>query len=157
MQLFVMRHGQANPLGESDAQRSLTRQGVNEATQMAQWLAKQHSPIEQILVSPYVRAQQTAQQFAIHPEISAQVNTINFITPEGNAKQVHDYIDGMLATEAVECLLIVSHMPLVSYLVAELTAEANSPIFQTAAIAHIDYDINTMKGRLIELIAPNDI
>lgn len=48
-------------------------------------------------------------------------------------------------------------MPLVSYLVAELTYDQQSPIFQTAAVAHIDYDIKTMKGQLVQLISPADL
>ena len=47
-------------------------------------------------------------------------------------------------------------MPLVSYLVAELTVDQQSPIFQTAAIAQIDYDKNNMNGKLIRLVSPPD-
>lgn len=157
MQLFVMRHGQANPYAKSDVERSLTKHGFDEVAKMAKWLVDDANSIDKILVSPYVRAQQTALQLVECPEISAPLNTIDFITPEGDAKQVHDYIDGLLAIEAIESLLIVSHMPLVSYLLAELTTESNAPIFQTAAIAHIDYDVELMKGRLVKIISPNDL
>ena len=157
MQLFVMRHGQANAFGESDAQRTLTEHGEKEAVKMAKWLTQYTDNIEQIMVSPYKRAEQTAQPFILHPAISATVTTVNFITPEGSAKQVHDYIDGMLANESINSILIISHMPLVSYLVDELTVDSSAPIFQTAAIAHINYDVNQMKGQLVKLIAPNDI
>jgi phosphohistidine phosphatase len=157
MQLFVMRHGQANPFGKSDAERSLTKHGFDEVAKMAKWLVENLHRIDNILVSPYVRAQQTAQQLLKHPEISAQLNTIDFITPEGDAAQVHDYIDGLLAIEPIESLLLVSHMPLVSYLLAKLTTESNAPIFQTAAIAQIDYDVQLMKGRLVQVISPNDV
>lgn len=157
MQLFVMRHGQANPFGASDVERALTKHGFAEVAKMSQWLVTNATNINKILVSPYVRAQQTAQQLVKHPEISVPLNTIDFITPEGDAKQVHDYIDGLLASEVIESLLIVSHMPLVSYLLAELTSDANAPIFQTAAIAHIDYDISSMKGRLVQVISPNEL
>ncbi|GAA5138884.1 phosphohistidine phosphatase SixA [Thalassotalea piscium] len=157
MQLFVMRHGQATPFSESDANRKLTKNGFDEVEKMASWLNSAHGDIERILVSPYVRAQQTAQQIIKHPKIFAKPITVDFITPEGNAKQVHDYIDGLLTSATIESILIVSHMPLVSYLLAELTLESNAPIFQTAAIAHIDYDVTLMKGRLVSLISPSDI
>lgn len=70
---------------------------------------------------------------------------------------MHDYIDGVCVIDKVKSLLIVSHMPLVSYLVAGLTVDGNSPIFQTAGVAHIDYDIKRMKGYLVSLTSPNDL
>lgn len=48
-------------------------------------------------------------------------------------------------------------MPLVSFLVAELTFNHDSPIFQTAAIAQIDYDKAQMAGSLVKLLAPNEL
>ncbi len=155
MQILIMRHGQAHPYGESDGQRPLTEQGKLEAALMAKWMQKSQVDFDQILVSPFLRAQQTAQEIAKYSD--APLKTIDFITPEGSARQVHDYIDGVCSVERLETLLIVSHMPLVSYLVAELSAEKEAPIFQTAAIAQIDYDIKRMKGHLTRLISPNDL
>ncbi|GHE80289.1 phosphohistidine phosphatase SixA [Thalassotalea profundi] len=157
MQLFVMRHGQANPFGKADAERALTKCGFDEVDKIGQWLAIANHKIDKVLVSPYMRAQQTAKQLIKSSGIKVPLNTIDFITPEGNAAQVHDYIDGVFASEEVERVLIVSHMPLVSYLVAELIKEQNAPIFQTAAIAHIEYDPSTMKGRLIQIMSPNEL
>jgi len=155
MQIFIMRHGQASPTGISDAQRELTTQGKYEAKLMAKWLANENPGFCQILVSPFKRAQQTANVMMASINSSAITNTVDFITPSGSAREVHDYIDGV--EQSTNALLIISHMPLVSYLVAELTAEHNSPIFQTAAIAEIDYDSKSMKGQLIRLISPNDL
>ncbi|XQW85956.1 phosphohistidine phosphatase SixA [Thalassotalea piscium] len=157
MQLFVMRHGQATSFGDSDAERTLTKQGFDEVARMGQWLVDNDYHIEKILVSPYVRAQQTAKQITTQLSKQPLLKTVDFITPEGNAKQAHDYIDGALTSEPIEHLLIVSHMPFVSYLLAELTSNANAPIFQTAAIAHIDYDTQLMKGRLVQMISPNEL
>jgi len=158
MQLFIMRHGQANPMGNIDSERELTAQGFSEVKVMAQWINETNISLEKIFVSPYVRAQQTANTVLNGLDTSPLLTTLDFITPSGNAKDVHDFIDGMSGVGVDEkSLLIVSHMPLVSYLVAELTLGRHSPIFQTAAIAHIDYDVEKMTGKLVKLISPFDL
>jgi len=165
-----MRHGEAqNPVSHSqtnDSERELTKQGQFEAQLMESWLTKMKIEVGQIWVSPFIRAQQTCELVSKNLGVKAQ--TLSFITPAGDAKQVHDYIDGVIVGQLesmsenvneteLEALLIVSHMPLVSYLVAELTNYQDSPIFATAAIAEIDYDIKSMQGRLVRLISPLDL
>ena len=180
-----MRHGEAQNFvaqgSRDDSQRALTAQGKTEAKMMANWLQKmQINPI-QVFVSPYVRAQQTC---AIATSMmESAITTLDFITPSGDAKQVHDFSDGwcseqvaasklktaghqetahpmstkQLPTNQEASLLIISHMPLVSYLVAQLTQSGNAPIFATAGIAHIDYDIERMQGTLLRLISPIEL
>lgn len=157
MQLFIMRHGQASPIASTDSQRELTQHGFLEASKMASWLNGEAIYFEQMLVSPYIRAQQTATTLKTDNSPAANLTTLDFITPSGNAKQVHDYLDGLLAEKRFDRLLIVSHMPLVSYLVEELTQGRACPIFQTAAVAQIEYDVNTMTGKLLRLVSPCDV
>jgi phosphohistidine phosphatase len=166
MQLYIMRHGEAQNFVEQgsrdDSQRALTVQGQLEAKMMATWLQKMKIQPTQVFVSPYVRAQQTC---AITTSlIKTAITTLDFITPSGDAKQVHDFIDGwcseQVTAESVipeQSLLIISHMPLVSYLVAQLTQSGNAPIFATAGIAHIDYDMDKMQGSLQRLISPIEL
>ncbi|TWX67776.1 phosphohistidine phosphatase SixA [Colwellia demingiae] len=165
MQVYIMRHGEAQNFVEQgkrdDSQRALTAQGKIEAKMMATWLQKMKINPTQVFVSPYVRAQQTC---AIATALmQTAITTLDFITPSGDAKQVHDFIDGWCSeqleapTEQEQSLLIISHMPLVSYLVAELTQSSNTPIFATAGIAHIDYDIEKMQGSLQRLVSPIEL
>ena len=157
MQLFIMLHGDASMIAKTDAQRPLTDQGMAEVSLMGKWLKDLDVNIEYLLVSPYLRAQQTASVLLSLLDYNPQNKTINSITPSGNAAQVHDYIDGFIAINHCQQLLMVTHMPLVSYLVEDLTVEHQSPIFQTAAIAQIDYDIKSMKGELVRLISPLEL
>jgi len=161
MQLYIMRHGQASPIANSDAERQLTKQGQFEAEIMGKWLKSMQVNLDHVLVSPFIRAQQTAATVRATLNWTGPSTNCDFITPSGNAGQVHDYLDGMLASSrgenAIEELLMVSHMPLVSYLVEDLTFDRKSPIFQTAAIAQIDYDLHRMKGQLIRLVSPHDL
>ena len=180
MQVYIMRHGEAeNVVGQGhcdDSQRALTTQGETEATMMANWLEKMQIKPTQVFVSPYLRAQQTCA--LVTAMMQTTITTLDFITPAGDAKQVHDFIDGWFSEQASEqnskqaqknihqsghsedveqSVLFISHMPLVSYLVAQLTQTANTPIFTTAAIAHIDYDMDKMHGTLQRLMSPIEL
>jgi len=157
MQLFIMRHGEAIMSAPSDAQRPLSEQGKVEANLMGKWLHGLGVDVEQVLVSPFLRAQQTSKCLLKQLDCQPNIDTLDIITPSGSAKDVHDYIDGLCLTNQYQNLLMVTHMPLVSYLVAELTFDNQSPIFQTAAIAEISYDIKLMKGELVRLISPLDL
>ncbi len=164
-----MRHGEAQPIleqGKSDCQRTLTNFGKEEVNWVAHWLQRKQISISSVFVSPYVRAQQTCN--IVTARMSSQTTTLDLITPSGDAKQVHDFIDGWceLHCRNVEShspcgeeksVLIISHMPLVSYLVAQLTQSTNAPIFATGAIAHIDYNEKTMQGNLKRLISPTEL
>ena len=160
-----MRHGEAKNFVEhgsrDDSHRALTTQGELEATMMANWLQKMQVNPRHVFVSPYVRAQQTCD--IATSTMRTAITTLDFITPSGDAKQVHDFIDGWCNEQSIadiqpeHSLLIISHMPLVSYLVAELTQSENAPIFATAGIAHIDYDIDKMHGTLQRLISPIEL
>ncbi|SET08689.1 phosphohistidine phosphatase, SixA [Thalassotalea agarivorans] len=154
-----MRHGQAEAesIDKPDAQRVLTEQGKLEAKVMGSWLAKHQPALDFVIASPYIRAQQTADIVLNQQQGVPSRETSSLITPSGNASNVHDYLDGLLAIEKWQSIALFSHMPIVSYLTAELTDGNNTPIFQTAAIAVIDYDMKKMKGQLLELIAPNDL
>ncbi len=154
MQIFIMRHGQAGMNASSDAARALTEQGVDEVVLMAKWLKNSQLCFDHVFVSPYKRAQQTAKTLLLAANLSDEFTTLDFITPNDNAKTVHDYLDGICANNACQNILIVSHMPLVSYLVAELTAGQAAPIFQTAAIAEVIYSPERMQGVLQEIVAP---
>lgn len=157
MQIFVMRHGQAKTIAVSDETRALTQHGIEEAKLMGQWLSKHFALIDCVFVSPYERAQQTAKAVASQLSQLGKVQTLNFITPEDSPKNVHDYLDSICSNGQFERILLISHMPLVSYLVAELTTDNTMPIFQTASIAQIDYDYARMQGELVSLMSPNDM
>jgi hypothetical protein len=59
MQVFIMRHGDAALDAASDSVRPLTVCGCDESRLMATWLKGQKVDIERVLVSPFLRAEQT--------------------------------------------------------------------------------------------------
>ena len=159
MKIFIMRHGEAVEMLGDDSLRPLTSHGLLEAEQTGKWLACCKMPLSYVFVSPYLRAQQTCDSVInalveSQPKLLGQSETLNFITPSGNTKQTHDFIDGLLNDTTTQALLIISHMPFVSYLVAELTSTKQMPIFSTGTIAIIDYDTDKMQGQLIDMVSP---
>ena len=172
MQIYIMRHGDAANIAGKDSLRPLTQQGVLEAEKMGLWLARTKPKLTNVFVSPYLRAQQTCAKVTEALTMSGLLNgvspeTLGFITPSGNARQVHDFIDGLFQLKESssendfvgdnQAILFISHMPFVSYLVAELTTSFNTPIFSTGAIAVIDYDVEQMTGQLVDIVAPSKI
>lgn len=173
MYIFIMRHGEAANIEGQDSLRPLTENGIIEAEKMGLWLVKK--PLFNIIktfVSPYKRAIQSANSVLSiinkHDEnINLTPEILDLITPSGNANDVHNYIDGLFQSnieqkidegkDVIPAILFVSHMPFVSYLVGELTNSATMPIFSTGAIAIIDYDGESMKGKLIDIVSPESV
>jgi len=166
MQVFIMRHGEAANSAGDDSLRALTKRGVLESELMGQWLLEKNIQVVAMFVSPYIRAQQTSagvsSRLINSNLITNQPKSLDLITPSGGAQQVHDFLDGFISeleqtdySDEESAILFVSHMPFVSYFVAELTEEHQMPIFSTGAIAIIDYDITQMKGQLMDVVSPN--
>jgi phosphohistidine phosphatase len=74
MNLILWRHADAEP-GSDDASRPLTRKGLKQAERVAAWL-KQHLPHDaRVIVSPALRAQETARALSRDYETVAQLGT----------------------------------------------------------------------------------
>jgi phosphohistidine phosphatase len=151
--LVIMRHGEAEPQYLSDSERQLTAAGQAEVSQMAEWLHHHYSAFDQIFSSPYRRTQQTA-ALLLQKGLSMQAVEVNTdLVPEGNAQWVVDFLDLIYTENPHAKILLVSHMPLVSFLVEAFTRSGQTPIFDTAGVACIDY--HQQKGVLLEYACPS--
>lgn len=136
MQIYIMRHGQAEMMAFSDAERNLTDIGREESERMAKYLVKQGVELDAVLVSPYVRAQQTWQSVSPFFDGVTNIQTLPCLTPSGSARKTVNELLALQA-EGVKAVLIVSHLPLVGYIVGELSPSAGVPAFSTSAVGHI--------------------
>ena len=141
MQIYIMRHGQAEMMANSDAERALTKLGRSESEKMAKSLAEQNISFDAVIVSPYLRAQQTWESVRPFFHEISNVQTIDALTPSGSARKSVNEILALQAT-GVETLLIISHLPLVGYIVGELAPAAGVPVFATSSIGHVELDGN---------------
>jgi phosphohistidine phosphatase len=74
MELILWRHADAEA-GEDDEARKLTPKGVKQAAHMARWLAKRLPDDALVLVSPAVRARETAQPLERKVRVDKKVGT----------------------------------------------------------------------------------
>ncbi|HEI8859068.1 TPA: phosphohistidine phosphatase SixA [Citrobacter koseri] len=139
MQVFIMRHGDAALDAASDSVRPLTSCGCDESRLMANWLKGQKVDIERVLVSPFLRAEQTLDVVGECMNLPGNVDVLPELTPCGNVGMVSAWLQ-TLANEGVASVLVISHLPLVGYLVSELCPGETPPMFTTSAIASVTLD-----------------
>lgn len=151
-----MRHGEAALEAASDAVRPLTLCGRDESRQMAAWLNTKSVDIERVLVSPYLRAEQTLATVREALMLPEGEEVLPELTPGGNAEQVGSYLQA-LAMQGVSSVLIVSHLPLVGYLVAELCPGECPPMFATSAIANVDLPADGSYGKFEWQVSPSQV
>ena len=154
MKIYIMRHGQAGMNAKTDEQRPLTEQGIEESIHMAQWLAPQLAgSLDLVIHSNYLRARQTWQVIAPELPEPSEVEESGEVTPYGDPALIASYL-AALATQH-ESILMVSHLPLVGYLVQSLYPAAGAPMFATSGMACIEWQDG--KGVLLWLEGPHTI
>ncbi|MBC8946290.1 MULTISPECIES: phosphohistidine phosphatase SixA [Xenorhabdus] len=153
MFVFIMRHGDAAFDSISDAMRELTPRGCQESQKMALWLAQQLPDIDCVLVSPYIRAGQTLKVVRESLTLPDSEEVLEELTPSGDAALVASYLQ-VLAIQGKKAVLLVSHLPLVGYLVSELCPVQTPPMFTTSGIACVEWDHQTAKGCLLWQTSP---
>ncbi len=156
MKVFIMRHGEAEMFASSDSERELTQRGIDQSLLVAKACAKQgHQTFDLVLVSPYIRAQQTwkaiSQVFAVK---DGRVEKCDDITPYGDSEDVYDYVCALAETQSLESILLVSHLPLVGYLTSEFVTDMPPPMFPTSGLVCADFDAKNGKGEFAWHIHP---
>lgn len=147
MKIWIMRHGEASFNAPTDSERQLTEHGCQSAARQGEKLGKYFlqsriSP-DKILISPYLRAQQTAehciagmQAVGLTQNFAAVTETWDEITPLGNSALVTDYLH-FLREEGAQNVLIISHLPLVDDICYTLLRRPANIAFYPAVIAEI--------------------
>lgn len=154
MKIYIMRHGQAGMNAKTDEQRPLTEQGIEESIHMARWLAPQLTDSFSLVIhSNYLRARQTWQAISAELPAAREVEESGEITPYGDPAFVASYLTALAATH--DSILMVSHLPLVGYLVQSLCPAAGAPMFATSGMACIEWQDG--KGVLLWLEGPHTI
>lgn len=141
MELFVLRHGDAEPLITNDQARCLTPRGWAEVQTVMDAACEKMKSLELILVSPYVRAQQTA-DIVQEKFPSVKTETTLQLIPEGDISELYELLQGC----SEKSVLLVSHQPLVGTIVNGLSGKGGSKnsgyyAMGTANLASIDCDV----------------
>jgi len=119
MLICVMRHGDAEAFSTDgkDASRLLTDRGHADNLQLAQQLKARVTSFDLVCVSPYRRAQQTADDvLSLYPGCARQ--TVPWLVPEFSAQESMDALDSTVAAVSGQgdSMLLIGHNPLVSRL-----------------------------------------
>ena len=130
MHLFIMRHGEAELMANSDKARHLNASGREQSRLQGIWLKSTALEFDKILVSPYIRALETFDEInqVFEQQLSDKLEVWEGITPYGDS--------GLLEKEGHSNLLLISHLPLVGDIVKELCGR-NPASFYPATIVEV--------------------
>lgn len=157
MLVYIMRHGEAESLAGRDKERQLTPLGASECALVGRWISAIQPHVDYILTSPYVRAIQSLAALRVSwPSSGAIIETHDYLVPQASAEQAASYLWDLANANTVSSVLVVGHMPLVSFLVEALDAEHQSPIFCTSGVACIELNTENQTGKLKWIKAPNE-
>jgi phosphohistidine phosphatase len=135
MQLFILRHGEAEPQAASDFARNLTPLGKSQLTAVANRHLPELGSISQVWVSPYVRTQQTLAHIRPLLPSDVAIETTEDLTPDSPVQ----LLIPLLAKSKGTQVLLVSHQPLVGEAVSRLCGLAPGYYrLGTSALTHID-------------------
>jgi phosphohistidine phosphatase len=136
MKLFLMRHGEASFDAATDQDRELTDQGLQTSEAMGARLTGH--PISLVLVSPYVRAQQTLAQVAPHLLASPLVEVLDDLKPDASTENAAQVIMAYAQKHQANDVLVIGHMPILGELVCEFGPQFSPTSFVPASVVELD-------------------
>ena len=153
-----MRHGEAEPVQLSDESRQLTELGEKQSGQSGIWINQfchsQSTRLDHAWVSPYKRTQQTFEQLARQVEVASNV-TSGDIIPSSDPEVTLSYLDVFVEENPhISGMLLVSHMPFVSYFLDLICQHHYSMLFSAGAVATVKYVPGQGPAKLVGQFLP---
>ena len=131
MTLYLMRHAEAADMGTDDAvtrdaDRKLTDKGRRQAKRMGIMLRRLGVTIDAVITSPYARARETAELVVSTARLSAKVQTLDVLKPNGKDDAMWD----ALCDSGGEAILAIGHLPSIASLGGSLLGSlAEQPLW----------------------------
>lgn len=119
MLITIMRHGEAQFRAASDSSRQLTEQGRKDNLATTSALLSHNPEFSHALHSPYLRAQQTAEDLCTSLGGLAS-ESCEMLTPDVPVTDLLSYLQHFCEERQVSSLLLVGHNPLLSHLLSLL-------------------------------------
>jgi phosphohistidine phosphatase len=148
MDLYLIRHADAKPLGEdgirSDEERPLTDKGKDQSKTLAAILQKKGVQLGLVVSSPLVRARQTAEGMLAHWKATAPALTeCEEVSPGGKARKLSKF----LRAQSADAIAIVGHIPGIAEYAAWLIGSKKAQLdLAKAGVAHIVCPDGPRKG-----------
>lgn len=156
MQLYILRHGQAEQEITTDDARNLTARGRTDVAAIIKSAASDLKSVQEIWVSSFVRAQQTAQiaySFLTQQGANVLLKTTDLLIPEADP---YEFFNTLQDTQ-MESILMVSHQPFVGQTI-DLLCDSYEGLhaMHPGSLACVDCEIVAVKmGKLRWLRHPN--
>lgn len=137
MEIVLVRHGSASWDADTDIERSLTAQGEIEAQSASHWLRQDNWIPDELWLSPYRRAQQTAA--ILNRDWQLRRRLKSSLSPDAALSE----LEAMLATFQGQRLLMVGHNPLLSNAIASWHGGSPETYWgmQTASMALLEGEL----------------
>jgi phosphohistidine phosphatase len=138
--VYIIRHAQAvNGLHQSDAERTLTPVGVQQANRVGKFLKSKGISLDSILASPAVRARETATQIATQLKIDPTTIKVNQKIYSGSKLDIlnlRNELDSLASN-----VMIVGHFPTIVELYSYLTTGEEIAAMDTAELRPLAFEI----------------
>ena len=150
MNLYMLRHANADTEAATDDARELSEKGREQAKKVAQFCARHGIRPDVIFASPLIRAQQTAKPVA--RELGLEVTTAHWLacgaTPEGILGQ-------LIVLKEVSAVMLVGHQPDLGELIAHLLGGAEGSVnVRKASLTLVEVFVPRKGGGRLEFSIP---
>jgi phosphohistidine phosphatase len=157
MDLYLIRHAEAVPLGEqgitSDEERPLTEPGQQTARAVGEGLRQRGVTFDKIVTSPLLRARQTAEGILRDwPAPAPELIVCDDLAPDGKPKRVGRFLRDVVG----ERVGLVGHMPQLGILTAWLIGSKKAQIdLDKGGVAYVACSsAKKARGTLLWLVPP---
>jgi phosphohistidine phosphatase len=132
MRVTLIRHAEAGDDAPRDEARSLTARGRQDARRLGQALARRGVEFSLMVVSPLVRAVQTAEIVASEIGYRDRIAVTDLLVPEGTASRVVGFLRSFFRStgrqlEGTPSIALVAHEPILSAVAAALIGRTRHP------------------------------
>ena len=164
MELFVIRHAIAEPLGKknefSDEKRVLTSEGRNRMRDVVKGLVKLGVEFDLILTSPLARAVETAEIVAAAAGLTKkEIKHSGNLGPGASAEKLFAEIKGLTGVEAIA---LIGHQPdlggLISRIIQTKSSELSIQLKKgSVCCLNITETVPTLRGEMVWLLTPRQL
>src|SRR5262249_18697267 len=164
MELYIIRHAVAEPLGKrnefSDEKRMLTDEGRERMRVAARGLRKQGGELDLLLTSPLIRAAETAEIVAAALEVGKkQIRQTTNLPPGAAAGEL---LAEIRTLPGVESLALIGHEPDLSSLISRIIQTDVSALSiqlkkGSVCCINITETVPALRGELMWLLTPRQL
>jgi phosphohistidine phosphatase len=145
VKILICRHGESESGPREDPTRELTSTGKAQARLVGRWLKHQTTKPEVVIESNMKRSRQTAKRIADRLGVDRLQATRGLLDPDADPEQAWEEIIRIGKEAGAECVIAVTHGPLVQELVAMMTGASPALVhFPHGAVAQIDSETDIL-------------